>query len=156
MSKEPAYRMGRTAEWPEGHRECMVCGDILPFSDFHKHSIGYMGYGTKCKKCRIPTTKENYHKTSIESRLLHNAKVRAIKKGMVFDIDINDIIIQNECPVLKKPYIRHTDMAPSLDRIDNSKGYIKGNVVVMSVRANRLKGDYTIDEFESIISFLKE
>ena len=35
---------------------------------------------------------------------------------------------------------------PSIDRIDNTKGYVPGNVIVMSHRANKLKGDATKEE----------
>ena len=38
------------------------------------------------------------------------------------------------------------DASPALDRLDNAKGYVKGNVVVISYKANRMKSNATIDE----------
>jgi hypothetical protein len=39
------------------------------------------------------------------------------------------------------------------DIIDNSQGYIPGNVILISRRANRLKGDATPDELQKLAKF---
>jgi hypothetical protein len=36
--------------------------------------------------------------------------------------------------------------SPSLDRIDNNKGYVKGNVIIVCSRANCIKNDGTWQE----------
>jgi hypothetical protein len=38
----------------------------------------------------------------------------------------------------------------SFDRIDPTKGYIKGNVQIVSQRANRIKSNSTLEEFEEM------
>ncbi|WP_145960516.1 hypothetical protein [Novosphingobium meiothermophilum] len=43
--------------------------------------------------------------------------------------------------------------SPSLDRIEPELGYVPGNTIVISNRANRLKSDATIDELRAIASF---
>jgi hypothetical protein len=45
------------------------------------------------------------------------------------------------------------DSRASLDRIDNTKGYVPGNVVVVSYRANRIKSDATAQELLRIARF---
>jgi hypothetical protein len=45
--------------------------------------------------------------------------------------------------------------SPSLDRIDPSQGYIKGNVVVISHKANRLKNDAGLAELRALVAWLE-
>lgn len=40
--------------------------------------------------------------------------------------------------------------SPSIDRIDNALGYVKGNVRVISFRANRIRNDASLDELRAI------
>jgi len=46
--------------------------------------------------------------------------------------------------------------SPSLDRVVPNLGYVKGNVHVISWRANSLKKNATIEELEKIIQYMKE
>jgi hypothetical protein len=45
--------------------------------------------------------------------------------------------------------------APSIDRIDNSKGYTKDNIMIVSTKLNLLKKDATIDELIKIGDFYR-
>ncbi len=94
-----------------------------------------------------------------ERRLLVQARHRASRRGFEFDIDESDVVVPAHCPVLGIPLAQSTNKAspnsPSLDRIDNTRGYVKGNVWVISSRANRLKGDATIEELEAVIRALR-
>jgi hypothetical protein len=92
--------------------------------------------------------------------MLSDAKRRAKSKGWDFDITIEDIVIPDICPVLGIPINRDNNFqqrnnSPSLDRIDSSKGYVKGNVRVISWRANRLKNDATLDELKRIVEYVE-
>ena len=42
---------------------------------------------------------------------------------------------------------------PSVDRIDPKKGYIKGNVIWVSYKANRIKNDATVEELKKVTNF---
>ncbi len=99
-----------------------------------------------------------------ERRILKNALYNAKARGIPFNIGIEDIFIPSHCPVLGVPLIfteknpnqkEKYDNCPSLDRLIPSKGYVKGNVVVLSMRANRIKSDATIEELELLVAFLK-
>ena len=87
------------------------------------------------------------------------AKLRAKAKDIEFNITKNDFSISKLCPVLDIPMFpgkgKLSDNSPTLDRKDNSKGYIKGNILVISHRANSIKRDATIDELEKIIDYMK-
>ena len=44
---------------------------------------------------------------------------------------------------------------PTIDRIDNNKGYIPGNVAVISWRANALKKDASTEEVEKLLVWMR-
>ncbi len=94
-----------------------------------------------------------------EYRVLKDAKKRAKNRGIEYNIDLEDIVIPSTCPILNIPIFKGvgqvSDNSPSLDRVDNLKGYIKGNVRVISSKANRLKSDGLLEQFENIIRYIK-
>lgn len=87
------------------------------------------------------------------------ARKRAKAKGIPFCISARDLVIPAICPVLAIPLAvgdgRPSDASPSLDRIVPALGYVKGNVVVISMRANRLKSDATVDELRALADFFE-
>ena len=88
-----------------------------------------------------------WRKDNPEKQMLRGVKKRVREKGYDMDIDLSDITIPSHCPILEIPLILGGgDNAPTLDRIDNDKGYVKGNVHVISYRANRFKSDGTLQE----------
>lgn len=91
--------------------------------------------------------------------MLARVKMRAKLKGLAFNLTIDDLHIPAKCPVLGIPLTigkgSASDNSPELDRIDNRKGYVKGNVIVVSRRANRIKNDATVAELEKIASFYR-
>ncbi len=137
-------------DWPDGHRKCLKCNEIKPNSAFHKHSRCKGGYNSVCKSCRIPTSQKQYQTIAKERLLFDRAKSRAKRLNREFSIDLEDVVIPDICPVFGVPM-----ESPSLDRIDSSKGYVKGNVRVISLRANTLKNDATIQELEMVLADLK-
>ncbi len=94
-------------------------------------------------------------------KLLSDARGRAKRKGIEFSIKVEDIVIPERCPVFGLPFQvgegagGHTPMSPSLDRVDSSRGYVPGNVQVISYRANTIKNDATLEELESICSYMR-
>ena len=85
-----------------------------------------------------------------EHYLWTNARKRAAKHGIPFSISPADIVIPKVCPwlgvTLDPPRSGRRSNSPSIDRIDNSKGYEPGNVEVISSRANCLKSDCSLQE----------
>ena len=84
--------------------------------------------------------------------LLAGAKRRAKVRNLAFDITLDDFDIPTVCPVLGLTLAistngkSHCDTSPSLDQIIPGMGYIKGNVRVISWRANQLKSNATVHE----------
>lgn len=143
--------------WPVGTRGCRKCLTVKPFSGFHRNRHTARGYNTVCKECRKPVSKSQWSCLNLEYKILCRARSRAIQKELEFNLEVSDIIIPINCPVLGNKLIeKHFDWSPSIDRIDNSKGYIKGNIEIISNKANRIKSDGTLEEFEKLVIYLKE
>jgi hypothetical protein len=107
------------------------------------------------------TNNKLYRLMNPEAYICTRAKLRAKKFGLEFNLTKYDIKIPPVCPILNIPLVieagqGHLPGAPSLDRIDNSKGYIKGNVAVISHRANTLKSDITIETCERLLAYMKK
>jgi hypothetical protein len=89
--------------------------------------------------------------------MIQNARVRAREAEVPFTITKTDIVIPSHCPILGIPLFKGprggSDNSPSLDRIKPEQGYVPGNIIVISNRANRLKSDATIEELRDIASF---
>jgi hypothetical protein len=92
------------------------------------------------------------------------AKRRAKKNSLQFKItkDYLEEIFpsDNLCPVFGVEFERggqgrERDNSPSLDRIIPELGYVEGNVVWISNRANTLKRDATWEELQKVASWLK-
>jgi hypothetical protein len=71
-------------------------------------------------------------------------KCRAKKAGIPFDLTADDLALPKVCPVFKVPFVlgdqRHPNI-PSVDRVVPSRGYVRGNVRVISRKANLIKQD---------------
>jgi hypothetical protein len=104
---------------------------------------------------------KEYKEKNINKVIIMTSRKRAKDKGLDFNLEESDIMVPKKCPLLGID-IRfdgtknNRDSSPSLDRIDSSKGYIKGNVWIISYRANRIKNNATIEEIEMIAKNLKK
>lgn len=101
-----------------------------------------------------------YYRREPGKHMLQRARSRAQKKGLAFDLTIEDITpLPTYCPVFGVELcISNGGQSPnaySLDRIDNTRGYVPGNVVVMSYLANRLKNDGTAEQHEQIARWMR-
>lgn len=91
--------------------------------------------------------------------LLAAVRQRARKLGLPFNIDHTDIPVPDRCPALGVELKRNRGKvafdSATVDRIVPARGYVKGNVIVISQRANAVKNDATPDEIYRVWSFYK-
>lgn len=113
------------------------------------------------RKADLPKTairQKQWYADNPERYLYIAAKSRAKKKGLEFTILLEDVAIPAVCPVLGIPISRGTrgdhGYSPSLDRIDSSKGYVPGNVMVISWRANIVKSDAEAWEVQKVADYM--
>lgn len=98
-------------------------------------------------------------KSYVRCTMHRAAKVRAYRDGTPFDLRPSDIEIPDHCPVLGIPLVvgrgRIGLDSPTLDRINPSLGYVVGNVMVISNRANRLKSNASVAELRAVLAYLE-
>jgi hypothetical protein len=136
---------------------CPDCGENKPLSAFGvRRQDGKQYSRSYCKPCSRKGTRR-YRDKNPSARLLQSCKNRAKRTGVPFNLTEADLEIPDVCPVLGIPlvpdYTSRTDNTPSVDRRVPELGYVTGNVVVVSWRANRLKSDATIAELRAMASF---
>jgi hypothetical protein len=134
-------RAGHVAERYTSTAQCVECKRTQ-----YKSSVGKSRKAAHAKKYRESEKGRHY-------RLLENAKRRAIKKNLEFSLTLDDILIPKFCPLIGIEIQLGGDglfnmNSPSLDRIDNSQGYVRGNVAVISLKANKIKSDLSILELQ--------
>lgn len=80
--------------------------------------------------------------------------------GYEWNLEFKDLVWPKYCPILglKLDYFTSvvSEQSPSFDRIDNNIGYVKGNVQIISWRANRIKNNGTAEEHRKIANYLDE
>lgn len=107
---------------------------------------------------RIKSQRETFRLNNPSNAIYRAAKHRAKFRGIDFDIELTDVIIPEFCPVLHIPLNVSTgkvsDYSPSLDRIDSTKGYIKGNVQVISYKANTMKSNANAEDLLLFASWI--
>ena len=88
--------------------------------------------------------------------MFYDARKRAQKLGLQFDLEPEDITIPSHCPVLGIEMCgADRDSTPSLDRIIPALGYTKQNVCVISFRTNRIKSDASASELTRVLAYVE-
>lgn len=166
IRRAEGYReAGRT---PDENGQCSRCKRVLPASAFRADPMRKHGLRSHCRGCeseavRAPSVlarKRAARDAKWESYLLYEIRYRAKRAGVAFNLSPDDIVIPDKCPVLGIPLVRqrgqHMDGTPTVDRIRPALGYVRGNVMVISWRANRLKCDSTDPaEFDALAAYLR-
>lgn len=143
-----------------GGKLCSKCFVSKPFGDFPVHRYTYDKLDSWCKSCRKEYRYEV--KTSLDSHvraILSRAKDDRRKPEVNVDLQyLIDLWYQQKgmCKLsgIKMEHQRktrkHNLYNASLDRIDSSLGYLKGNVQWVCWMVNRMKGENSIDQLVEI------
>ena len=153
---------------------CLECNaEFTPSSGPNKNKQKYCS-----KKCQVKAVQRNhYHRYPEKHRArrikhtedwvkktLYTIKSRSKSKDIPFNLEYEDLTLPELCPVLGIPIVKthgtsgkvgYRPNAPSVDRIRPELGYVKGNVRVISSRANLLKNNAEIWELEKVLEDLK-
>ncbi len=151
--KTPQSILDREAASP-GTRLCLKCDILKSCNQFS--AAGMDRLGRECKRCR---SIRSFRRTDVERwrDLVAASRSRARKKGWSHSITVDDLNIPTHCPVfgvvLKWGTKKQRDHSPSLDRIDPQKGYVPGNVIVVSWLANNIRGNFTPNQLRKVADF---
>ena len=137
---------------------CRRCRVVLPTQQFSRNISRRDGYQCWCKNCVRQTARQ-----SILARMLKGSRHRAIKLNLSYDLTADYLSELNRnqkglCAISglplnwkelpRQPQAQRTcppDRA-SLDRLDPGKGYVCGNVQLVTELANRIKSDFSMAE----------
>jgi len=155
----------------EQYKICPRCKIDLPFSAYHKSKNKKFGLQVICKNCKSKELKKYALKRAeysmkyryalpIKEYLLANAKRSALKRKMECDLTLDNMpIIPTTCPILGTDLsvrIKDHRNLYSIDRIDNNKGYVQDNIVIVSMRVNNSKANLSFNELEKMYFFYKQ
>ena len=153
---------GPTPKVKHETKQCKTCKFTLPTSSFYRRRAstpaGEGGLRTICKECtRVASAFTT--PTKRLSRLLSHARYRTQSRGSSFppDFTTSDLVFLLEaqsglCALTGVPLTFHAvpdgdrralSSAASIDRIDNSLGYCRDNIQLVTTTANRMKGALT-------------
>lgn len=160
-------------------KTCSKCGQAKDLEAFNKDASKSDGLYSSCRACyskynktkpktryqkdlhnKVTTKYRNKLRNNYPEHLLYQtAKTSSLARNLAFDITVDDIVIPEFCPVLgiKLDILAKKQFnSPSIDRVDNNLGYIKGNVRIISSKANIMKRDNTVETLEAILKYIKE
>lgn len=153
---------------------CKICGLTKNIDDFYKSQRS-----SRCKDCTLEITRKykrekrknsEFRNSELikqkerrvrlwQNTLLHDSKNR----GLEFNLTVRDIdeLMEKQkglCYWFKIPLIpsniKKHPQQPSLDRLDKSKGYIKGNVVLTCYSANIGRNENSLETWQNFLNLL--
>lgn len=105
-----------------------------------------------------PKMKERIYHTKVDrlkGYIIRNIKSSAKIRNLEFNLEYTDLELPEICPILQFP-LKYKGEGKSqsfdyatVDRIDNTKGYIKGNVIIVSRLANAMKNEASFEQLKT-------
>ena len=174
--------MSETRESKDREKKCPKCGNIKQILGFAQNKTRKDRLAIWCKECNkfyyirkraklLAQKQEDYAKhpeiyaernrkffeNNYKRKMVDAAKRRAKAKNLPFNLTYSDIVLPEKCPVLGIPLQFNKQFSKfdsfSLDKIVPEKGYVKDNIVVISLKANQIKNCSTIAELEMVYRF---
>ncbi len=150
-------------------KACSCCDVYKDEKEYYADKTGKLGLQHRCKECQkrnkgkyTDNARERNRQHKMEDPLNHmysRLKKSAKDDNKVFSIKLEDLKFSDRCPIYGTEWdLSHirSDQTPTVDRVDNTKGYIKGNVKIISWKANRLKHTASLKEIEALAKYMKE
>ena len=147
------------------YRRCTICGQTKQLNNvcFPTRKLKTAPpFRRECKECYNENKRNN--PMFWAHKMLSRARRRTLDKGLdactLTHQDIWDVWPEDfKCPVLGINLVHggeNSHNSPSLERINNNKGYTKENILIISARANAIKNDGTWQEILKVAQFYQQ
>lgn len=151
------------------HKTCATCGEYKHYREFcrdKRRKDGAHYDCNACKKVEIAPYRERYygygrthHRKRPWVNMIANARDRAKRKGMEFDLDdyapeIASRVMRGICELSGVPLSFDRERSPysaSLDRRDSTKGYTYDNIRVLAWGLNHALKDWGDEKMRPIM-----
>jgi hypothetical protein len=157
--RNPDKVKAATRKWKTANPDAIALINARSYANHREKRIAYQRQWYLANKESIDQTVSKRRKTNPEWFLFYSAKARAKRSGIPFSITVSDIVVPSVCPVFGTPLTCGVksvhDSSASLDRIIPELGYVKGNIAVISHRANRIKNNATLADLRILVRFLE-
>lgn len=181
--KNQTHKKHRCKIIKNNKKRCYLCNKWKNFNLYVKSKSRIGGLNAMCKKCKssyLPAIISN-NKLNIRKKLalenndmefyfrnrVSGLKNKCNKRNIIIDIDSLYLLglwdkQKGKCYysglLMNKSMIKGKKLAwdcPSIDRLDPSKGYIRGNIVLCLFSINAFKGNLTEKEFKNKLQEIK-
>ena len=123
-------------------KECSICQQTLPLEAFAQQSTGRMGRRADCKKC---IKRFDRSLSGLVKKMLSNQKAKSKKRGHLppqyTEQELFDWVwSQPQAKSLYDSWVAsnyHTDLIPSIDRLDDYKTYSLDNIQLTTGKENK-------------------
>lgn len=148
--------------------QCNTCDEVKPCTDFYSKKMPRLKkgiqYSSRCKECiRVERLEKYKDKPMSWSKKLRDIEASALRRGLICDVSEEYLLFvyttQNKLCVYTDTYLPFTtgnqsksgprETSLSIDRFDQEKGYVVGNILVCSSRANSIKLNQSLEEFKT-------
>lgn len=146
--------------------ECQCCQRTLPISEFPVRNDRSGKLRPYCKQCARDGQRARYSSHKRQSPFkLKTTRARSRSQNLKVPFDLTPEYLESIwtgiCPVFGVPISitekdRSDEFAAELDRFIPALGYVQGNVMFLSRRANRLKNNVTTKELRQLITWMEE
>jgi hypothetical protein len=131
-------------------KKCAKCKEVKPLEEFHNNKKMKQGKTSYCKNCNNKSIKE-YKRTlignakAIYTHQKQSSKIRGHHPPAYAKQDFVDFLLSNKKYInLHSEWVEsgyENSLIPSVDRIDDYKGYSLDNIEVMTWKENRIKSN---------------
>ena len=130
-------------------KKCASCEEVKPIDEFHKSKSRKDGRKPYCKKCRAERAKKRVRTLrgkclKIFRQQRDRSKIKGYNPPTYTQDELVDYLMSNEDYLKLHEQWRKSGykklLSPSLDRLDNYRGYSFDNIRIVTWEENKIKG----------------